>query len=747
MSPSLETPAQESNASVRTPTESKANGSPSVATTAEDKSFKESVNVADDGNLTDMVEDAERDEKQSSADKTQVWNMVLEAMTNYDEKMVGDWKDDLQNLLVFAGLFSGVVSSFALESYGWLQEDSGDTSARLLAQISQQLTSFAVTPNFLNSTAVPTPAEPFAPSRVAVVINTLWVLSLALALIAALFAIVVQQWLREYLAPARYMSVRERVRLRQLRYQSLLSWGVPQIVSILPILIQISLVLFLVGLLYLLETTNIVVFSPFTAFLGLSLLFYITTLVMPFLFRTCPYKSPLSFVLVCILTICYAIAFITGHEYWTARERELIPEEKSLDGAALTWVLPLLTNDELPLLQDCLPELNTEEKRQFVGTWVAQALNVSINPSRVRLAASTATFFTNHMLSKIDEHFAERFRGVLFSLLPTEWVTVANEKKHNYGPAILIMLRQIAKVQRQPGQEYIARYTKRLLKIRQSQGSLTSDDIQTLEGGIVRLPTASLFECSTHLGYEFDDVELADLFKWAEGILAIFIPTLDEIMASWVDCFELCFGSSATFLVALTQKPDRLSDPDMLLKCTKIMETLNGLVHSDARRIRSLAAKHADWCVDGVAYITAPALVAIARSIVVLSNSGYFSDTENHLAATLIQNLIEVFEGHPMFVEGLDVLRSMKGPNSTAGVLSSLPNLAQQICNMHEHFVGTILTDGSPGQCGVTGPDKKSSRRYSPILGTRADHTDQFVPYGEPLAGLAEIDFSARTSY
>ncbi len=34
-------------------------------------------------------------------DSTQSWGVVLDGMTQYDEKLVGDWKDDLNNLLVF----------------------------------------------------------------------------------------------------------------------------------------------------------------------------------------------------------------------------------------------------------------------------------------------------------------------------------------------------------------------------------------------------------------------------------------------------------------------------------------------------------------------------------------------------------------------------------------------------------------------------------------------------------------------
>lgn len=34
-------------------------------------------------------------------DSDEIWNRVHETMVHYDQRMVGDWKDDLQNLLIF----------------------------------------------------------------------------------------------------------------------------------------------------------------------------------------------------------------------------------------------------------------------------------------------------------------------------------------------------------------------------------------------------------------------------------------------------------------------------------------------------------------------------------------------------------------------------------------------------------------------------------------------------------------------
>ncbi|EEB93835.1 hypothetical protein MPER_07463, partial [Moniliophthora perniciosa FA553] len=58
----------------------------------------------------------------------QSWEAVLKAVGRYDDDMVKNWRDDIDTLLVFAGLFSAVVTAFAVESYKWLSEDANDTT-------------------------------------------------------------------------------------------------------------------------------------------------------------------------------------------------------------------------------------------------------------------------------------------------------------------------------------------------------------------------------------------------------------------------------------------------------------------------------------------------------------------------------------------------------------------------------------------------------------------------------------------
>ncbi|KAI0749743.1 hypothetical protein C8Q80DRAFT_1269568 [Daedaleopsis nitida] len=66
------------------------------------------------------------------------WSSYAQLMSGYDEAMIRGWKEEIDTLLVFAGLFSAVVTAFNIEAYKLLQDPS-DITAQLLQQILQQL--------------------------------------------------------------------------------------------------------------------------------------------------------------------------------------------------------------------------------------------------------------------------------------------------------------------------------------------------------------------------------------------------------------------------------------------------------------------------------------------------------------------------------------------------------------------------------------------------------------------------------
>ncbi|KAE9393224.1 hypothetical protein BT96DRAFT_230237 [Gymnopus androsaceus JB14] len=224
------------------------------------------------------------------------WTECLKSVRTYDDEKCKGWREDIDTLLVFAGLFSATVTAFATESYQWLQQDTDSAIFAQLVYISERL----------NGSTSPAPAvSAFTPAPASIRINVFWFLSLTISLATVLVGILCKQWLREYQKEAsagRHLTLE----LRQMRYESLQKWGVPEILSALPLLLQLALVLFFAGMLDLLWSLNPVVAGLVTAVVGLSMFIVVATSVLPSCYILmkqrqetdtvfpCPYKSPQS---------------------------------------------------------------------------------------------------------------------------------------------------------------------------------------------------------------------------------------------------------------------------------------------------------------------------------------------------------------------------------------------------------------------------------------------------------------------
>ncbi|KAI0698853.1 hypothetical protein C8Q76DRAFT_587081, partial [Earliella scabrosa] len=227
-------------------------------------------------------------------EKKDAWDKTASVVKTYSDELVDRWNKEIDTLLVYAGLFSAILTAFNVQSYTLLAPDPQDRILDTLQQISVQLGSFSINPSFVNSTApavsqIPVP-PPQAP-RSAIWLNTLWFSSLICSLSAASIGIMVKQWLNEYSAGLSGSS-RQTARLRQQRFKSLTRWRVAWIVAILPVLLQIALALFLSGLLVLLWSLNNVVAGVASALIGVLFIVTSGSIILPSLQRDCCYISP-----------------------------------------------------------------------------------------------------------------------------------------------------------------------------------------------------------------------------------------------------------------------------------------------------------------------------------------------------------------------------------------------------------------------------------------------------------------------
>ncbi|KAK0472734.1 hypothetical protein IW261DRAFT_1506654 [Armillaria novae-zelandiae] len=203
--------------------------------------------------------------------------------------MLAEWRDTIDVLLVFAGLFSAVLTTFVVQTSQNMQPDYNEASMFLLFEILKGTAS--------NGTEISIPSSPtafFSPSRSDEWLNSLWFVSLTLSLITALVAVLVKQWLHQYVAIVSDSSARDRARIRHMRFAGLQTWQVPMIIGLLPVLLHASLALFFAGLVIFMFSLGMKVAWLVSIIGAVTYIAYSIALILPLVHPYCPYKVPLT---------------------------------------------------------------------------------------------------------------------------------------------------------------------------------------------------------------------------------------------------------------------------------------------------------------------------------------------------------------------------------------------------------------------------------------------------------------------
>ncbi|KAL1943711.1 hypothetical protein VTO73DRAFT_4156 [Trametes versicolor] len=243
--------------------------------------------------LLDQRKDIHPEKKQ-----TEAWSDAAGAVKTYSDSMVHRWNKEIDVYLVFAALFSAILTAFNVESYKLLQLPPPDDTAITLQCISTQLQSFTISPPFVNathsvpsdvaSTCLGTPS--FVPEY-AVKLNTLWFSGLILSLASTVIGILAKQWIGEYSNGLTGTSVKAALR-RQYRLNNLIKWRVGHIIALIPILLLISLTLFLAGILVLVWQLHPSVARVASVLVAIVVGSTTAVTLLPLCMRDCAYISP-----------------------------------------------------------------------------------------------------------------------------------------------------------------------------------------------------------------------------------------------------------------------------------------------------------------------------------------------------------------------------------------------------------------------------------------------------------------------
>ncbi|KAF8597699.1 hypothetical protein BDV93DRAFT_397728, partial [Ceratobasidium sp. AG-I] len=125
-----------------------------------------------------------------------IWQIYLDEAREYDDELVAGKNENLDMMLLFAALFSAILTAFLIESKNLLQQDSAEVTISLLLMIAQSQQRLEQGNPRLASDPIQPPR--FSASMSARWINGLWFMSLALSLSAALIAMLAKEWLVAY---------------------------------------------------------------------------------------------------------------------------------------------------------------------------------------------------------------------------------------------------------------------------------------------------------------------------------------------------------------------------------------------------------------------------------------------------------------------------------------------------------------------------------------------------------------------
>lgn len=278
-----------------------------------------------------------------------LWSLFAKQAKTQDEARFQSLVGDMEGVLVFAGLFSAVLTSFLGQSIQKLQPDPTQQSAyyqnqslAVLVHISQQIA--AIGSQVSNSSTPPPPYLSPKPSSSDILVNVCWLISLVCSLSAAFLAILIQQWVRSYMQVFQlYDHPLKRARFRQFFFEG--AKGMPALAEAVPGLIHLSLFLFFIGLgdsiLNISTTVGVTTIVPI-CFCGIS---YLYTVLAPVWNPQSPYRNPYSVLIsYAIRRFHYSNFLRTVHAPRSEADRgepamEETEERKNRDVSAIRWLV------------------------------------------------------------------------------------------------------------------------------------------------------------------------------------------------------------------------------------------------------------------------------------------------------------------------------------------------------------------------------------------------------------------------
>ncbi|KAI9447614.1 hypothetical protein H4582DRAFT_1801784, partial [Lactarius indigo] len=215
--------------------------------------------------------------------------MCLREAEKNDRQLAEVWKGEADTALIFAGLFTAVITISIVESYKWLSPDPDEETVDLLKHISRQL--------FNASNGIPLQSiaddTPFKPKGSAILVNVTWFCSMVICFSCSVAATITQQCVRRYLMLTQGRGTSyERARLRMYMFSGLGKFQVDRILQFLAMALHMSILLYclgIVGFVFVIYS-NLVPIA--LSILAMGVVIYVIFTVLPIFCTDSPIATP-----------------------------------------------------------------------------------------------------------------------------------------------------------------------------------------------------------------------------------------------------------------------------------------------------------------------------------------------------------------------------------------------------------------------------------------------------------------------
>ncbi|KAE9387692.1 hypothetical protein BT96DRAFT_867286 [Gymnopus androsaceus JB14] len=235
-----------------------------------------------------------------------IWHVYNDESGAFDQDMIANASGDCDVMLIFAGLFSSVLTTLLAEVTPELSPDPTKTTNMLLQTLVNQTAQISLNKQIDSVLTNKSMLGRFSITDVdaSTWVNALWFISLLLSLSTALLAVLAKQWIRQY-SSFISGSARERASIRQFRYDNFEKWGVNVIIGVLPLALNMSLFLFMGGLVVFVFPCHSIIGLILLIMAGSVFIAYLVISILPVFLVGCPYRTSLSDILYPIYTFLF----------------------------------------------------------------------------------------------------------------------------------------------------------------------------------------------------------------------------------------------------------------------------------------------------------------------------------------------------------------------------------------------------------------------------------------------------------